>query len=935
MCSNTEQNEFINMNNTNIKLIGIPGGGKTRTIIEKVLNMIETHIISKSNEFIILTFSKKSREDFLTKGQIKNCKIFKNDNTRTIHSLSKLCMHNIFRKNPKNVNTLVSGFFHLLSTEENINFDSVNCLKKCKYIFIDEAQDISEVQYETILKIGEICKAYTIMIGDPDQNIYQFQNGSDKYLMEHPGNTINLTKNYRSSKNIVNFINEFRPWKNVNIPMVAMREYCGDKPTVYCNSLSKLKEYILNEIKDTNIPFEDIAIIGPVKKGNFDNCGNHKNFGLQIVYDLLLSNNYKCKPHYNFCDEDTSSRRQDNFEKGHINLLTIHGAKGLEFKKVIIINFHLATMGRIPSLENYNRFKYLWYVGLSRPIDELSIYVESNKSCWSELKNVDTTFYNLIGKPLKYSDKIGENSKPLIYSVTKMIKDELFTENIQYKLERMLDCHIVEEKLFDINHSIIYEHDIFAKMYGIFIEDIFRYYYLLNFLEKNENSKQLIGEDNDIGEYISDSEHSVDFKNFINSFILRNNSHLFIPKIYDNIFKNLVNKFGKLTLTILNINKNILNDSEIEFYEYLINNYSMKIDNNQEINNINANVSIFDEEYVIKNCKNLFNKKNINESLFNLSLYFYQIEYECGHILNKDYTQHIESLEPYITKIIELTCNDFKITNFQGVVSHPHLPITGIYDAINETSIIDFKFSKSFNFNYVFQLLNYYNNSYPKWDVKKSVEIWNLYSGIKYTIKINKNFTNIMFNNFLCDTFNIKMKDQVFIYDLETTGLYTDSCDIIERHFVNLYYNDTVSTGLIKPKTYLSNEITELTGIKNSDFDYSDKNYCNLRKNIDYLFKNCNMPIFIAHNGDNFDHKILVKNNIINQYKCHLLDSREMINVLYNPSTFKKKLSMTYEMICGESKETIHRAKADTDMIIEIFNKLLITNDIVLSFIKK
>ena len=917
MSSNTELNEFINTNNTNIKLIGIPGGGKTRTIIEKVINMIETHIISKSNEFIILTFSKKSREDFLTKGQIKNSKIFKNDNTRTIHSLSKLCMHNMFGKNPKNVNTLVSGFFHLLSCEENINFQSVNCLKNCKYIFIDEAQDISEVQYETIMKIGEICKAYTIMIGDPDQNIYQFQNGSDKYLMEHPGETINLTKNYRSSKNIVNFINEFRPWKNVNIPMIAMRDFYGEKPNVYCDNLYKLKKYVLNEIKNTDIAFEDIAIIGPVKKGTFDNCGNHKNFGLQIIYDLLLRNNYKCKAHYNFCDEDTISRIKDNFEKGHINLLTIHGAKGLEFKKVIIINFHLATMGRIPSLENYNRFKYLWYVGLSRAIDELSIYVESNKSCWRELENVNKTFYNLIGEPLKYSDKIGENSKPLIYSVTKMIKDELFTENKQYQLERLIDYHIEEEKLFDINQSIIYEHDIFAKLYGIFIEDIFRYYYLLNFSEKN------------------DIDNSNSLLKFIDSFILRNNSHLFIPKKYDNIFKNLVNKFGKLTLSLLDMNKNILNDNEIKFYEYLINNYSTKILINQEINNINANVSIFDEEYVIKNCNSLFKNENVNESLFNLSLYFYQIEYECGHILNKDYTQHIVSLEPYINKIIELTRNDFKIANFQGVVSHPHLPITGIYDAINDTSIIDFKFSKNFNFNYVFQLLNYYNNSYPKWDIKKSIEIWNLYNGIKYTITFSKNFTNIIFNNFLCETFNFKMKNQVFIYDLETTGLYTDSCSIIERHFVNLYYNNTVSTGLIKPRVFLSSVITELTGIKNSDFDYSDPNYDNFRKNIDYLFKICDMPIFIAHNGDNFDHKILIKNNIINQYKCHLLDSREMINVLYNTSTFKNKLSVTYKIICGVEKDKIHRAESDTEMIIEIFNKLSITDDIVLSFIKK
>ena len=65
MSSNTEQLEFINHNLCNMKLIGIPGGGKTRTIIEKIISMRNNHIIEKNENFLILTFSRKSREDFL------------------------------------------------------------------------------------------------------------------------------------------------------------------------------------------------------------------------------------------------------------------------------------------------------------------------------------------------------------------------------------------------------------------------------------------------------------------------------------------------------------------------------------------------------------------------------------------------------------------------------------------------------------------------------------------------------------------------------------------------------------------------------------------------------------------------------------------------------------------------------------------------------
>ena len=39
MSSNKEQLDFINKTTKNMKLIGIPGGGKTRTIIEKIIHM--------------------------------------------------------------------------------------------------------------------------------------------------------------------------------------------------------------------------------------------------------------------------------------------------------------------------------------------------------------------------------------------------------------------------------------------------------------------------------------------------------------------------------------------------------------------------------------------------------------------------------------------------------------------------------------------------------------------------------------------------------------------------------------------------------------------------------------------------------------------------------------------------------------------------------
>ena len=914
MNSNIEQLKFINHDLCDMKLIGIPGGGKTRTIIEKIIHMKNDGIIVKNENFLILTFSRKSREDFLNKGQERINKLFINDNVRTIHSVSAIIMRNLFNKTSSNLNTLIAGLYHLLKYND-IDFSNVKCLRNCKYIFVDEAQDISDIQYNTILKISEICKANVIMIGDPDQNIYQFQGGSDKYLIEHSDKCVNLIKNYRSTKNIINFINQFRPWKKMTPPMISMRDTDGDKPKIYCNKIEILLESLFNEIKNSNIPFEDIAIIGPVKKGNHNNYGNHKNFGLQIVAEYFEKNNINYIPHYNFSDNDNTNKREKNIEKGYINLYTIHGSKGLEFKKVLLLNFHLSTMGRKPTQKKYNEYKYLWYVGLSRAIDEMSIFIESNKYAWTELMNACSNSYKLIGETPKYTTHLmEEESKPQLYPVTKLLENESFTEEKQYILEKNINCNIDTSILFDCENNEVFEYDDYSSLYGIFIENIFRYYY--------ERYR------------LSDTDGQYKFNYFINSFIKKNNSYLSIPEKHIKTYEKLKKKYEIITINKLEECKNDFDPKQSEFYNYLLE--CKDLDKNQEINIIKDNgVSIFDSEYIKKRCDNLINSKDSIKSLFEICVYFYQIEHECGHLLKYDFSNHINSLEPYIKNIKQICKENLKIRKFQNMNKHQNLPIFGVSDAITEESIIDFKFTKSFSYSHIYQLLLYYNNMYPKWDKKIRLEIWNLYLGKKYIISIDNNFKNYMLNEYLCDTFGIKMKNKIYIYDLETTGLDTYFCDIIERHLVDLDDNNAMSSGLINPHKQLPPIITEITGITDDDFNNSDDNIEIFKKDIERIFKLCDMPIFIAHNGNRFDHDILVYKNIINKYNCTLLDSREIISVSHNePNLYNKKLGEIYEIIMGYKKENIHRAKEDTDMIIEIFKKINITSDKILTFIK-
>ena len=82
--------------------------------------------------------------------------------------------------------------------------------------------------------------------------------------------------------------------------------------------------------------------------------------------------------------------------------------------------------------------------------------------------------------------------------------------------------------------------------------------------------------------------------------------------------------------------------------------------------------------------------------------------------------------------------------------------------------------------------------------------------GVIYDIQINKNANYFELLMFLADICKLKLKNRVFVYDLETTGL-CESDDIIQRHCVDFTTNCTVSTGFLNFD--IPSHITQLTGI--------------------------------------------------------------------------------------------------------------------------
>lgn len=76
-----------------------------------------------------------------------------------------------------------------------------------KYLIVDEYQDINPIQDRLITKLYESSNAKITVVGDDDQNIYQWRGSNSIFIKQFldnykPSTEVKLEKNYRSSKGI-------------------------------------------------------------------------------------------------------------------------------------------------------------------------------------------------------------------------------------------------------------------------------------------------------------------------------------------------------------------------------------------------------------------------------------------------------------------------------------------------------------------------------------------------------------------------------------------------------------------------------------------------------------------------------------------------------------------------------------------------------------
>ncbi len=904
---NENQLNFARSEIKHARLIGNPGCGKTRSIIEYCLDKFEKKIISKSSDFIIATFSKNAQEDFVKKGKASNMPtLFSTSNIRTIHSLAGDIFNKMFETKKKSINTIVLATLRALDNKNADDVrDCVSFLSDVKFIVVDEAQDLNYNQYRLMSRLSNILNVPFIMVGDPNQSIYQFQGSSDKYLIEHSGCTYSLVENYRSTQEIVDFVNAIRPHEELPL-MVCASGRTGPKPIIYNGYRSDICNYIHATICGSNLNYEDIAIIGPVKRSGL----NNQNLGLNLIIHHLYEQNIPYVQHFNDGGESLLYQTKKSVKPGHVNLFTCHGSKGLEFKLTIVIGFHTTTMGRIPSKEDYYSYKNLWYVGLSRAIDRLVICCETGKSVFAELSRAPNHLYETKGNSFKITPFVPKKyNEPPAYSVTKLISNRLImTEEALLDLQE-LEFYTTNDTLIKAYNRTVFHELIdnfnFCILYGIFMERLFMFNY---YESKNKRSEFIEWLNKRIGDIVLVSNK------YRPQFIQMKENNL-IGKdnfVDEHIVANT--KFPKVNELILYCRRQTNSNS---FYLYL-----------------DTPAVHYNKQELCNKVKKLSSSTNPENDLFAIILYLYQMEHEKKQLLDFNFDDHLNALSYYYTPIYDLASSYDNLEFEKSVHEWDQSPyIHGSIDAVNTKTgqIIELKFTNDIDPKFEIQTLLYYNMYHPKWNYKRNqIEILNLKVGKKRTLSINENKQAWDLNLWLAKTLDRKINKPIFILDLETNTIdtslpftYPNNVEIIERYVYEYKSNSVISKGLIRNQYPLTT--SHITTIYEDDMVNADNDLSTFRNEMNGIFQYCTNPIFIAHNGFNFDFPIMEYFNLLDK-SATTIDSMPLFNSLTFGKCPDKKLISFYNHIFQTNEVQKHRANADVELMVKIIHHFMINS---------
>jgi len=246
------------------------------------------------------------------------------------------------------------------------------------HVLVDEYQDVNAMQIDLL---GVLKSENLFAVGDPRQSIFGWRGSDVNYILKFEkdygdAEVVHLTRNYRSVREIVDFMN--LAISDMGLPdLLSGRREVEGKGRVgvfdFDNEEAE-RAFVVREIVDGDVANGEIFVLARTNRQLMELSRIMKMAGV---------------PH--FVREEIPGRAVNDGVDGKVTLSTVHAIKGLQAKKVFVIgvneqNFPCKASDHpaieMVKMERYNREeeeRRLFYVAISRAKERLCVTYSGKK----------------------------------------------------------------------------------------------------------------------------------------------------------------------------------------------------------------------------------------------------------------------------------------------------------------------------------------------------------------------------------------------------------------------------------------------------------------------------------------------------------------------------------------------------------------------------
>lgn len=690
------------------------GSGKTSTSIA-----LHKYARDRGKSVIMITFTNATMDDYIRRAKAVASDLASCENVFTFHKLAGLVL-----QDAENDDIVLSTDTIVPLAVEFLNRAGLpDPLKVTDVVLVDESQDCSAENYELVRAIGRLANATVVMIGDANQCLYRFRNASPEFLLNHRGFRHELCVNYRSSPEVVALSRQFMRHP---VRATSFQRTPGPTPRLIVRKPPAAIDFILRCIQSRAVDGGAVMLIGRSKQPRYE---KHRmvRMGLQTVVNEMSRRGIPFKRLFRETCTDEPMAGGQSMDTSCVNVMTIHGSKGLEADTVIVID---AIEEMINDERSPDQME-LMYVAFSRPRRNLFIVNLQDAMCDRVLATcVDRGLCEIDGAVSERGMAVTRNVIQK-NTVTQVLSDRtILGESALLELSRsVITSHKTVSRpdpaAADALASLPESADL-CTLYGQLAENCLQMAY--NASRQQQSAGALV---------------EVNVMRRLSDFVA---TRLIVPRRHQSALMRLMDACGA------RVGDSITPEQVADIRERICASdpgYSMMtafVDHVQaEMSQRNMDRATLLPDSVTQTIRipelmlivKRFAEAKCNYErlphLFRSTLFFFQLSQHAGYRWALDYNSHIYAFRPFLARICRMARLLPDNCTFEKRVSFKHLRLTGRMDVTAPGRIIEAKFTSSLSLLHYLQPSLYALLDGGKYD--KRCETWNLATGERVIVR--------------------------------------------------------------------------------------------------------------------------------------------------------------------------------------------------------